>query len=100
MKWLEIIEVRTANRITQELKRSLEELISGVKQEQAAPKINVFSSFTVEGDLSVHLTHNMHKPIASGSVLGIRIADALRAFGMVNHQIWCGVSNKKNQKKN
>ena len=98
MKWLEIIELRTANRITKELKRSFDELISGVKQEQDSPKISVFSSFSVDGDFSVHLTHNLEEPNAGGSVLGIRIADALRAFGMVNHQIWCGIKNERIKK--
>ena len=97
MKWLEIIELRTANRITKELKRSLDELITGVRHEQGSPKINVFLSFSVNGDFSVHLTHNLEEPNASGSVLGIRIADALKAFGMVNHQIWCGLTSSKNQ---
>ncbi len=100
MKWLEIIELRTANRITRELKRSFDELISGVKQEHDSPKISVFTNFSVDGDFSIHLTHNQKEPNAGGSVLGIRIADALRAFGMVNHQIWCGIMNSKNKKKN
>ena len=98
MKWLEIIELRTANRITGELKRSLNELISSARQEHDPPIISIFSSYSINGDYSVHLLHRQQEPGAGGSVLGLRIADALRSFGMVNHQVWCGLVNGKTKK--
>ena len=98
MKWLEIIEIRTANQRTKELEWSLEELISSVKREPNSPKIRVFSSFSVKGDISIHLMHNQKEPNVNGSLLGMRISNVLRAFGMVNHQIWCEIMNNKNTK--
>lgn len=99
MKWLEIIELRTANRLTKQLKRSLHDLVYKVAKERGLPKISVFSSFAIDGDFSIHLIHYRHPPTPSGSVLGIHIADALKSYGMVNHQIWCGIEEGKNKQR-
>jgi hypothetical protein len=42
----------------------------------------------IDTDFSIHLFHDSKKVEKSGSPLGLRLASALKEFGLVNHSIW------------
>jgi hypothetical protein len=42
----------------------------------------------LETDLSVHLHWKSERPEENGSALGLRLAQALKEFGLVDHSVW------------
>jgi hypothetical protein len=91
MKWLEVIKLRSAGGSL----GLLEELllpISGSNQSELV-EIKTYRHAVLETDLSVHLHWNSEMPEPNGSALGLRLAQALKAFGLIDHSVW--VDNKK-----
>ena len=91
MKWLEVIKLRSAGGNL----GLLEELlltISGSNQSELV-EIKTYRHAVLETDLSVHLHWNSEMPEPNGSALGLRLAQALKEFGLVDHSVW--VDNKK-----
>ena len=89
MKWLEIIELRSAGSQRALLESQLQNLINNeVNQDAKQQTIKVYSHVAVETDFSIHLVHDSHRVNISGSPLGQRLASALKEFGLVNHSVW------------
>ena len=88
MKWLEIIELRSADSNRELMKSQLQSLINEVNQEARQQKIIVYSHVTVETDLRIHLIHDSEKVKASGTPLGLDLTSALKEHGLVNHSVW------------
>lgn len=88
MKWLEIIELRSAGSQRALLESQLQSLINEVNQEARQQQIKVYSHITVETDFSIHLYHDSKEADISGSPLGLRLTSALKKFGLVNHSVW------------
>ena len=84
--WLEIITVRINTVARIELNTYLRECTAQINGDHL--NINAFSfERTPSGlDVSIHL-HHISK-IDEASITGLKIADALRAFGPVDHAIW------------
>jgi uncharacterized protein YicC (UPF0701 family) len=94
MNWLEIIELRSVNRNRELLKSQLPNLINEVDKEAKKQAIKVYSRVIVDTDFRIHLFHNSNKIDNSGSPLGLRLASALKEFGLVNHSIWVEMHSK------
>jgi hypothetical protein len=94
MKWLEIIELRSAYGNKKLLESQLETLINEVDQETKKQDIKSYSRVMIDTDFSIHLFHDSKKVENSGSPLGLRLASALEAFGIVNHSIWIEMHSK------
>ncbi len=88
MKWIEIIELRSADNNRELMKSQLESLINEVNQEARQQKIQVYRHITVETDLRIHLIHDSKKAKARRSPLGLDLASALKEHGLVNHSVW------------
>ena len=88
MKWLEIIELRSVCSNRTLLKLQLQSLINKVEKEIKKQAIKAYSREMIDTDFSIHLFHNSKKVENRGSTLGLRIASALKEFGLVNHSIW------------
>lgn len=88
MNWLEVIHFRATERLTKQFKHSVQHLIDEAEQEGVCDKINVYRRVLVETDMCIHLHHGVISVAKNGSPLGLRIAAALREFGMVNHTVW------------
>ena len=86
--WLETITVRTANLDT--LAHQLPALLQQFSSH--APDINVsaYIRYPTNSDLSFHLIHRQI-PVKPSSE-GVRLADALRSYGSVDHSTWKAVS--------
>ena len=88
MKWLEIIELRSADGNRKLLELRLKKLINEIDKE---PKKQAFKTYTrvmIDTDFSIHLMHDSIKPEYIGSPIGLRVASALKEFGLVNHSVW------------
>ena len=94
MKWLEIIELRSVNSNRELLESQLQKLINEVEKEAKKQAIKVYSRVMVDTDFSIHLFHDSKKVENSGSPLGLRLASALKEFGLVNHNIWIEMRSK------
>jgi hypothetical protein len=94
MKWLEIIELRTVGGNRELLESRLQELMREVDMKTKQQVIKAYSHTMVCTDFSIHLFHESKTVEHFGSCLGLRLASALREFGLVNHSIWIEMHSK------
>ena len=88
MKWIEIIELRSASKARIQLEKILQELIKQVEKETEEQTVKLYTRMIIENDFSIHLFHDSGKIKNSGSPLGIKLVSALKSYGLVNHTIW------------
>ena len=88
MKWVEIIELRSVGSNRELLESQLQKLMNEVDKETNKQAIKAYSRVMIDTDVSMHLFHDSKKVENNGSPLGLRLASALKAFGLVNHSIW------------
>jgi hypothetical protein len=86
VKWLEVIKLRSSG----ESPRLLEELGPSTTQikESGLVKMITYRHAALETDLSIHLHWESERPERTGSALGLRLAQALKEFGLVDHSAW------------
>ena len=69
-------------------------MIDEVNRESKMQTIKSYGRVLIDTDFSIHLFHDSKKVENSGSRLGLSIASALKAFGLVNHSIWIEMHSK------
>ena len=95
MKWLEVIKLRSAGNDSELLK---ELLMSFEKPSQPAlVEMKTYYHVSLETDLSVHLHWESGRPEQNGSALGLRLAQSLKEFGLIDHSVW--IEKEKGEKK-
>lgn len=94
MKWLEIIELRSVDSNRELLESHLQKLINEVDKEAKKEAIKSYSRALIDTDFCIHLFHDSKKVENGGSPLGLHLASALKAFGLVNHSIWIEMHSK------
>jgi len=94
MKWLEIIELRSVGSDRELLESQLQKLINEVEKEAKKQAINVYSRVMIDTDFRIHLFHDSKIVDNRKSTLGLRLASALKSFGLVNHSIWIEMGSK------
>ena len=88
MKCLEIIELRAAGNKRDSLASQLQTIISLLEKGSSKQKIKIYTRVLVDSDFSIMLFHDTTKTGTEGSRIGLHLASALKAFGLVNHSIW------------
>jgi hypothetical protein len=86
MKWLEIIKLRSVKRDSELLKEFL--LPIDKFSQSGLVEMKTYYHAVLETDLSVHLHWESERPEQNGSPLGLRIAQALKEFGLIDRSIW------------
>ncbi len=94
MKWIEIIELRSAGNTPKQLKTLLQEFMDQVEKNTEKYSVKFYTHMMIDTDFSIHLFHDSNKVENSGSSLGIRLVSALKSYGLVNHTIW--IEKQKN----
>ena len=94
MKWLEIIDLRSVDSHRQLLGTQLQEFINEANEKTKKPGVKVYNCEMIDTNFSIHLFHDSKKVENRGSPLGLRIASALKEFGLVNHIIWIEMHGK------
>ena len=86
MKWLEIIKLRSAGKDSE----LLEEFLLSIDKlgQSGLVEMKTYRHAALETDLSVHLHWESEQPEQNGSTLGLRLAQALKEFGLIDHSIW------------
>jgi hypothetical protein len=88
MKWIEIIELRSAGNARKQLETHLQEFLDQVEKKVEKQTVKLYARMMIDTDLSVHLFHDSGTVKNRGSSLGIRLVSALKPYGLVNHTIW------------
>ncbi|MGA1870178.1 MAG: hypothetical protein ACMUJM_16700 [bacterium] len=88
MKWLEIIELRSAKSNLELLESQLQKLLNDLEKEAKKHTITAYSRVMIDNDLSIHLIHDSKNVEKNGSSLGTHLASLLKEYGMVNHSVW------------
>ena len=91
MKWLEVIKLRSAGGSS----GLLDELLLPIpgSNQSGLVEMKTYRHAVLETDVSVHLYWNSEMPETNGSGLGLRLAQALKEFGLIDHSVW--VEEKK-----
>ncbi len=86
IKWLEVIKLRS----TGENPGRLEELIRSMAQirQPGLVEIKTYRRAALETDWSVHLHWKSERPERDGSIPGLRLAQAFKDFGLIDHSLW------------
>ncbi len=94
MKWIEVIELRSAKGNQELLESKLQQLIDAVSKEGKQQTIKAYKRVMLDDDFSIHLFHDSNKIENSGSRLGLYIASVLKDFGLVNHSVWAELAGQ------
>ena len=94
MKWLEIIELRSAGGNNKLLESEMQTLVNEVYERTEQNEARAYCRLLIDTDFSIHLFHDSKEVEKSGSPLGLRLASALKAFGLVNHSVWIEMHSK------
>lgn len=99
-KWVEIISIRLSQRknvpMVRKIYRSIMTSITGA---EATMDAVLYTNARVETDWSIHIFWEYHKVPAEKTTLGLRLAETLRSFGLVNHSVWKNSCNNKTERK-
>ena len=96
MRWLELIKLRAAGNgegLLDELFRQM----ANAGRDRGLVEIKTYRHAALETDLSLHLHWESERLEQNGSALGIRLAQALKEFGLIDYSIW--VEEEKGDKK-
>jgi hypothetical protein len=87
MKWMENIKVRAAVRLEE---KAAEEFVSMVKdiESPGLDGVRVYLNVAFKGDISVQLHWDSEEPEYQGSFLGLKLEQAMKEFGLVDHSVW------------
>jgi hypothetical protein len=88
MVWLEMIRLRARQGQTEEVLNLLLDSLSDVAAEQGLSQVYLYNSAGCCTDLALSLVWNIDSPQRPGSRTGLRISEALKTFGLVEHSIW------------
>lgn len=86
MKWMEIIKLRSAQEVSEPLK-ACSSTIAGEDQ-HGLIAVRVYRHALWETDWSLCLLWESEELEKNGSALGLRLAQALKEFGLVDHSVW------------
>jgi hypothetical protein len=90
MKWLEIINVQTADDAENEIQEQVDKLIDQLSTESmndGLRKLKFYFNCSVKGNLLIHMYWETNRPEKLGSLLGLSIKQNLLRFGLLNHSV-------------
>lgn len=86
MKWLEIIKLRSVGKVPELVKEFSLPMAKG--GQSGLIETRTYRHAALERDWSLHLQWESERPDQNGSPLGLRLSQALKEFGLVDHSIW------------
>ena len=94
MKKLEIIHLRLGGKHSADL---IDLVRTSIATEKCPTEVRVYHHANVDTDIAIHI-RSSDKSVCT-SDLGIRLTDALREYGMVEHAVWIEEKNRdRNQR--
>ncbi len=86
MKTLEIIHLRSSSEPLESLSRRIRDSI--IAESKSAETVTLYRRRGLDTDLAVHIQHSGVPGEREPSRLALRLASALRAYGLVEHTLW------------
>jgi hypothetical protein len=86
MKWIEIIKLRSAGKASEPLKPFLSAIAKN--GQRGLIETRIYHHALWETDWALHLHWESQGPEKYGSALGLRLSQALEAFGLIDHSVW------------
>jgi hypothetical protein len=86
MKRLEIIHLRSSGEPLDTLGRRISDSIKA--EDMGAGVVTLYRRDGLETDVAIHIHHRSSSPGEGPSSLGLRLASALKALGLVEHTMW------------
>lgn len=103
MRWVETIKVQSATGEEHTAEHALTVVARDIQMNpgrQGLREAAVSSHATVYGYFALRLFWETDDPNPSGSVLGISLAQTLKAFGLVDHSVWFEAGTNEGGEKN
>jgi hypothetical protein len=89
MNWIEIITLRSSNgNVQEELIRELMKPVAKGDESKGLIVMKIYRNTRINTDVSIHLQWRSIKTEQQGSSIGLRLAETLKEFGLVNHSSW------------
>lgn len=91
MKWLEIIRVQAAIGLESRAEDELTGLVRDVRNRpdnSGLLEIRPYHHASIPGCFVIQLTWNTKTPWVQGSLLGLRLTQTLKSFGLADHSVW------------
>lgn len=91
MKWLETIKVQVAAGQESALEHELTALALDVRKSSDSPGLleaALYSHASVPGHFAIRLFWDTECPQIRGSMVGLSLAESMKAFGLVDHSVW------------
>ncbi len=96
MKWLEVIQIRTAQNRSDSLVGELTAMLSDLRKKSDGPIGYLYRHAAIPTDFSLHLLHETGSGPPVKSKTGLLLSSVAKDIGMVNHTVWV-LENSENQ---
>ena len=91
MKWLEMIKVQTAAGHESRAEGELRAMIKDIRKTYNTTdmqEVVLYDHASIPGCFTVQLTWDTNTPEFQGSLLGLRLTQSVKTFGLVDHSVW------------
>ena len=91
MKWLEMIKAQTAAGQESRAEGELRALIEDIRKSFNTPdllEIVLYYHASIPGCFTMQLIWDTRTPEFQGSLLGLRLTQSVKTFGLVDHSVW------------
>jgi hypothetical protein len=88
MKCIEVIEIRSNESSRKQLHKELQNIAVEINEKRAGKIVRILSHVSMRSDFRIQLEHESLSVGEGGSQTGLRLAMALKEYGLVNHSVW------------
>jgi hypothetical protein len=91
MKWLESIKLQTASGLESRTEEELGALVKDVLNNPDSfgfLEAVLYKHASIPGCFAMQLTWDTETPKIQGSLLGLRLTQTVKSFGVVDHSVW------------
>jgi len=88
MNWVEIIRLRSNGNVQESLIQELLKPVTQDKERKGLILMKIYRNAWVDTDMSVYLHWESTRVEQQGSAVGLRLAQTLKEFGLINHSTW------------
>jgi len=93
MKWFEMIKVQAATGLESKAEDKLAALVKDVinsPDSSGLLETALYNHASIPGCFAMQLAWDTETPNIQGSLLGLRLTQTVKSFGMVDHSVWIG----------
>ena len=90
---IEMIEIRLAQAVNEELEKDIKQLIIEVNREVSGLTMKLYRRVNLANDYLIIIIDQKKKLDSNGKGLGQRLKAAFREYGIINHTVWNEIAN-------